>query len=71
MFNLFKKKPVTVKDVQRINLKPGDVLFVTVDNNVSKVNTEIIHKSLKRVFPRNEVIVSSGQVLDLKVVDGK
>lgn len=43
-------------DVQRLNLKQGDTLMVTLKSN--DVDEEIMHqirKSLKKVFPNNEV----------------
>lgn len=52
-----KNKPEWLKDMQRVNLLPGEVLVVRPKEPISYAARREIHKELRSVFPENEVYV--------------
>lgn len=58
-----KPKGIPIKDLQRVQLKPGDVLVARVarplvpDSELARIKAQ-----LERVFPDNQVIVSIGDI---------
>jgi hypothetical protein len=52
-----KAETIKIEDLQRVQLKPGDVLAVRLHRPVPCSDQGRIIAQLKRVFPDNEVII--------------
>jgi hypothetical protein len=49
---------IQVSDATKINLKPGDVLILTVkDDNLDHESLQQLSQSIKKIFPNNKVAV--------------
>ena len=53
---------VKIKEVEKINLKPGDVLLIKLIEETSHSDASCILKNMVKLFPNNKVVVFIGDV---------
>lgn len=57
-----------IEEVRRISLKPGDVLLVRVDREISAAEAQQIKDIVQPKFPANEVLIAD-QRADFEVIE--
>jgi len=63
-------EPDAIPDVQRIRLRPGDVLVLSYDRMLSYPEQERVVEKMKSVFPNNRTLVLGGGITLAVVGDG-
>lgn len=53
---------VKIKEIEKINLKPGDVLLIKLIEEVSHSHADHVLKNMVKLFPNNKVVVFIGDV---------
>jgi hypothetical protein len=58
---LSRRRPIPVRAISRLELKPGDVLVVHVKDRASYDDVASLSRSLREAFPDSSVVVAAAE----------